>query len=76
MKFNQAGRLIYAYSSESNYRVYENLIRTIIRIENRYVPIIIDRYDPEPLIIRDKLVKEYPANILADYNKWNYPEMK
>jgi hypothetical protein len=75
MKITRIGRLIYAYQTDSYFQVHQHAIKTIIKLENLYIPLMICRESlksHEPIIIRDNDVKVWaePPFILSTQDKW------
>ena len=74
MKIDRIGRLLYAYQTDVYFSVHEHVVKTIIKLENHYIPFLICRdsiANKNPILNLDKNVRIFsdPPFILPDHNK-------
>jgi len=75
MKINRIGKLLYAYQTDVYFQVHQHTLRTIIKLENHYIPFLICRdsiAQMDPIFIKDKKVEicSEPPFILPTQDKW------
>ena len=75
MKIDRIGKLLYAYQTDVYVSVHRHTLRTIIKLENHYIPFLICRDSVakrEPIFIQDKTVEVFsdPPFILPNHDKW------
>lgn len=74
MKIDRIGKLLFAYQTDVYFQVHQHAVKTIIKLENHYIPFLICRdsiANKNPIFIRDENVKIWsePPFILPDHNK-------
>ena len=75
MKIDRIGKLLYAYQTDVYFSIHQHAVRTIIRLENHYIPFLISRDSiakKQPIFIIDEKVEIFsdPPFILPEHDKW------
>lgn len=81
MKIDRIGKLLYAYQTDVYFNIHEHAVKTIIKLENHYIPFLISRDSiamRQPIFEIDKQVEIFsdPPFILPDHNKWKQCEIR
>jgi hypothetical protein len=74
MKIDRVGKLLFAYQTDVYFQVHQYAVKTILKLENHYVPFLICRDSiakRNPMFIIDKKVELFsdPPFILPNHDK-------
>jgi hypothetical protein len=74
MKIDRVGKLLFAYQTDVYFQVHQHAVKTIIKLENHYVPFLICRDSiakRNPMFIIDQQVELFsePPFILPNHDK-------